>query len=38
MLCSPGVDELVVIIIIEIKKEKCEEIVHNRLSDLKAEF
>ena len=38
MFCSPGVDELVVIFIIEIKKEQCNEIVHNRLSDLKAEF
>ena len=38
MLCSPGIDELIVVIIVEIKKEQCNEIVHNGLSDLEAEF
>lgn len=38
MLCSPGIDELVAIIITEIKEEQCNEIMHNRLSDLGAEF
>jgi hypothetical protein len=38
VLYLSDVDELVVILIIEIKKEHCSEITHNNLSDLETEF